>query len=175
MALGQCRHAIRRLGLTPIVAADTAGSAREVAEVADPSRAAIASGLAAETYGLEVLAENIEDADHNTTRFLVLAREPEDIEPGQEPLITTLVFRVRNVPAALFKALGGFATNSVNMTKLESYMLDGQFSATQFYADVEGHPADRGLAFALEELEFFSHEVSILGTYPASSFRASLG
>ena len=174
MALGQCRHAIRRLGLKPIVAADTAGSAREVAEVADPSRAAIASALAAETYGLEVLAENIEDADHNTTRFLVLAREPEDIEPGEEPLITTLVFRVRNVPASLFKALGGFATNSVNMTKLESYMLDGQFSATQFYADVDGHPSDRGLAFALEELEFFSHEVSILGTYPASPFRQSL-
>jgi prephenate dehydratase len=174
MALGQCRNAIRRLGLTPIVAADTAGSAREVAEVADPSRAAIASALAARTYGLEILAENIEDADHNTTRFLVLAREPEDTDPADGPLITTLVFRVRNVPAALFKALGGFATNGVNMTKLESYMLDGHFSATQFYADVDGHPADRGLAFALEELEFFSHEVSILGTYPAHPFRESL-
>lgn len=174
MALGQCRQAIRRLGLTPIVAADTAGSAREVAEVADPTRAAIASELAARTYGLEVLAANIEDADHNTTRFLVLAREPEDIETGDEALMTTIVFRVRNVPAALFKALGGFATNGVNMTKLESYMLDGHFSATQFYADVDGHPADRGLAFALEELEFFSHEVSILGTYPAHPFRESL-
>jgi prephenate dehydratase len=174
MALGQCRRAIRRLGLTPIVAADTAGSAREVAAVADPSRAAIASRLAARTYGLSVLAENIEDADHNTTRFLVLAREPEDIEPGDVPVITTMVFRVRNVPAALYKALGGFATNGVNMTKLESYMLDGHFSATQFYADVEGHPADRGLTFALEELEFFSHEVSILGTYPASSFRSRM-
>ncbi|MGB7980997.1 MAG: prephenate dehydratase [Candidatus Nanopelagicales bacterium] len=173
MALGQCRNAIRRLGLATIVAADTAGSAREVAEVGDPSRAAIASALAAETYSLEVLAENIEDADHNTTRFLVLAREPEDVEPGEE-LITTLVFRVRNVPAALFKALGGFATNGVNMTKLESYMLDGHFSATQFYADVEGHPADRGLGFALEELEFFSHEVSILGTYPAHPYRHRL-
>ena len=174
MALGQCRRAIRRLGLTPIVAADTAGSAREVAAVADPTRAAIASELAARTYGLEVLEANIEDADHNTTRFLVLAREPEDIEPGEEPVITTIVFRVRNVPAALFKALGGFATNGVNMTKLESYMLDGHFSATQFYADVEGHPADRGLTFALEELEFFSHEVSILGTYPASPFRRTM-
>ena len=171
MALGQCRHTIRELGLTPIVAADTAGSAREVAAVGDPTRAAIASELAARTYGLDVLARNIEDADHNTTRFLVLAREPEDVEPGDEPLITTLVFRVRNVPASLYKALGGFATNGVNMTKLESYMLDGQFSATQFYADVEGHPADRGLAFALEELEFFSHEVTILGTYPASRSR----
>ncbi len=173
MALGQCRDAIRSLGLAAIVAADTAGSAREVAEVGDPTRAAIASALAAQTYGLTVLAENIEDADHNTTRFLVLAREPEDVEPGEE-LITTLVFRVRNVPAALFKALGGFATNGVNMTKLESYMLDGHFSATQFYADVQGHPADRGLRFALEELEFFSHEVSILGTYPAHPYRLSL-
>jgi prephenate dehydratase len=173
MALGQCRRAIRRLGLTPLIAADTAGSAREVAEVGDPSRAAIASELAAQTYGLSVLEHNIEDADHNTTRFLVLAREPEDIEPGEGQVITTLVFRVRNVPASLYKALGGFATNGVNMTKLESYMLDGKFSATQFYADVEGHPADRGLAFALEELEFFSHEVSILGTYPASGWRGT--
>ena len=174
MALGQCRAAIRELGLRPIVAADTAGSAREVAEVADPSRAAIASALAAETYGLQVLAQNIEDADHNTTRFLVLAREPDAVLPGDRPLVTTLVFRVRNVPAALFKALGGFATNSVNMTKLESYMLDGHFSATQFYADVDGHPHDRGLAFALEELEFFSHEVRILGTYPAHPFRQTM-
>ncbi len=171
MALGQCRRAIRRLGLQPIVAADTAGSAREVAAVGDPTRAAIASELAARTYGLEVLASNIEDADHNTTRFLVLSREAEDMDPAEGPMITTLVFRVRNVPAALYKALGGFATNGVNMTKLESYMLDGHFSATQFYADVEGHPEDRGLAFALEELGFFSHEVSILGTYPASPLR----
>jgi prephenate dehydratase len=174
MALGQCRAAIRRLGLTPIVAADTAGSAREVAAVGDPTRAAIASELAARTYGLEVLASNIEDADHNTTRFLVLAREPEDADPDEGPMLTTLVFRVRNVPAALYKALGGFATNGVNMTKLESYMLDGHFSATQFYADVEGHPEDRGLAFALEELAFYSHEVSILGTYPASPFRRAM-
>ncbi|MCU0283507.1 MAG: prephenate dehydratase [Candidatus Nanopelagicales bacterium] len=174
MALGQCREAIKRLGLTPIVAADTAGSAREVAAVGDPTRAAIASELAARTYGLEVLASNIEDADHNTTRFLVLAREAEDVDPDEGPMMTTMVFRVRNVPAALYKALGGFATNGVNMTKLESYMLDGHFSATQFYADVEGHPEDRGLAFALEELGFFSHEVSILGTYPASPFRRTM-
>lgn len=174
MALGQCRRAIREMGLTPIVAADTAGSAREVAAVGDRSRAAIASELAARTYGLEILASNIEDADHNTTRFLVLAREAEDIEPNGEPLMTTIVFRVRNVPAALYKALGGFATNGVNMTKLESYMLDGHFSATQFYADVEGHPSDRGLAFALEELGFFSHEVVILGTYEASPFRRTM-
>ncbi len=174
MALGQCRHAIKRLGLAPIVAADTAGSAREVAAVGDPTRAAIASRAAARRYGLDILEENIEDADHNTTRFLVLAREPEDVEPAEGPLITTLVFRVRNVPAALYKALGGFATNGVNMTKLESYMLDGHFSATQFYADVDGHPADRGLAFALEELEFFSHEVTLLGTYPASPLRQDI-
>lgn len=174
MALGQCRATIRRLGLTPIVAADTAGSAREVAEVADPTRAAIASELAARIYGLAILARDIEDAKHNTTRFLVLAREAEDIEPGAEPTITTLVFRVRNVPAALYKALGGFATNGVNMTKLESYMVEGDFTATQFYADVEGHPADRGLAFALDELGFFSHEVSILGTYPAHPYRRTM-
>ena len=174
MALGQCRHAIKRLGLAPIVAADTAGSAREVAAVGDPTRAAIASRAAARRYGLDILEESIEDADHNTTRFLVLAREPEDVEPGEGPLITTLVFRVRNVPAALYKALGGFATNGVNMTKLESYMLDGQFAATQFYADVDGHPADVGLAFALEELEFFSHEVTLLGTYPASPLRRTI-
>lgn len=174
MALGQCRTAIRQMGLTPIVAADTAGSAREVSEVADPTRAAIASALAAQTYGLTTLVQNIEDADHNTTRFLVLARDAEPVLPGDRPLITTLVFRVRNVPAALFKALGGFATNGVNMTKLESYMLDGHFAATQFYADVDGHPADRGLAFALEELDFYSHEVRILGTYPAHPFRLSM-
>lgn len=175
MALGQCRGVIRKLNLNTIVAADTAGSAREVAAAGDPTRAAIASELAAQIYGLRILLPNIEDANHNTTRFLILAREPEDIEPDQAPLITTLVFRVRNVPAALYKALGGFATNGVNMTKLESYMLDGEFSATMFYADVEGHPADRGLSFALEELSFFSHEVRILGTYPADSFRAGAG
>lgn len=171
MALGQCRHSIKELGLSPIVVADTAGAARDVAEAGDPTRGAIASALAGEIYGLEILAENIEDADHNTTRFLVLAREPEHAQAGSGELITTLVFRVRNVPAALYKALGGFATNGVNMTKLESYMVEGGFTATMFYADVEGHPQDSGLAFALEELEFFSHEVTILGTYPAHPHR----
>ncbi len=174
MALGQCRGAIRRLGLEPIVAADTAGSAREVAAVGDSTRAAIASQLAAQTYGLQVLARNIEDADHNTTRILLLARDPLGTPPEHGPVLTTLVFRVRNVPAALYKALGGFATNGVNMTKLESYMLEGDFAATQFYADVEGHPDDRGLSFALEELRFFSHEVSILGTYPAHPYRRTM-
>jgi len=170
-ALGQCRNIIRKLSIRPIVAADTAGSAREVAEIGDTSRAAIASRLAAEIYGLDILAEDIEDEAHNTTRFIVLAREAKWAAQGAGPLITTFVFQVRNVPAALYKALGGFATNGINMTKLESYMVEGSFSASQFYADVEGHPDDRGLAFALEELRFFSKEFSILGVYPAHPFR----
>jgi prephenate dehydratase len=171
MALGQCRNIIRKLKLKPIVAADTAGSAREVAAHRDGSRAAIASRLAAEIYGLEVLAENIEDEMHNTTRFLVLARAVL-WAPAGSGTITTFVFRVRNVPAALYKALGGFATNGINMSKLESYMVEGNFFATQFYADVEGHPDDRSLALALEELAFFSKELKILGVYGAHPFRA---
>ena len=174
MALGQCRNIIRRLGLRPIVAADTAGSAREVAERGDKTRAAIASRLAAEIYGLDILAEDVEDEAHNTTRFIVLAREAQWARPGDGAVVTTFVFQVRNIPAALYKALGGFATNGVNMTKLESYMVGGNFFATQFYADVEGHPDDRGLAFALEELQFFSKELKILGVYPAHPFRATL-
>lgn len=170
-ALSQCRRMIRKLGLKAIVHADTAGAAAELAAHGDISEAAIASSLAGEIYGLESLAANIEDADHNTTRFLVLARRPVGPKRGTGRLITTFIFRVRNVPAALFKATGGFATNGVNMTKLESYMVGGSFEATQFYADVEGHPDDRNLALALEELAFFSHEVRILGTYPASRFR----
>ena len=171
MALGQCRNIIRELKLKPAVAADTAGSAREVAEAKDPSRAAIASRLAAEIYGLEILKENVEDESHSTTRFVVLSREKKWAEPGRGKVITTFVFRVRNVPAALYKALGGFATNGVNMTKLESYMVGGNFFATQFYADVEGHPDDRALVFALEELAFFSKELTVLGVYPAHPFR----
>jgi prephenate dehydratase len=173
MALGQCRNVIRRLGLRRIVAADTAGSAREVAERKDKTRAAIASRLAAEIYGLDILAEDVEDEAHNTTRFIVLARQPQKPQPGNGPVITTFVFEVRNIPAALYKALGGFATNGVNMTKLESYMIEGNFFATQFYADVEGHPEDRNLALALAELEFFSKELKILGVYPAHPFRAT--
>jgi prephenate dehydratase len=173
MALGQCRAIIRRLGLKPIVAADTAGSAREVAERGDRTRAAIASRLAAEIYGLDILAEDVEDEAHNTTRFIVLAREADWAKSGAGPVITTFVFRVRNLPAALYKALGGFATNGVNMTKLESYMVGGNFFATQFYADVEGHPDDRSLLLALEELAFFSKELKILGVYPAHAFRAT--
>jgi prephenate dehydratase len=171
MALGQCRNFIRKLGLKSVVAADTAGSAREVAERGDKTRAAIASRLAAEIYGLDILAEDVEDEAHSTTRFIVLSREPVRAGPGNGPVITTFLFRVRNVPAALYKGLGGFATNGINMTKLESYMIEGSFFATQFYADVEGHPDDRGLAFALEELAFFSKELKILGVYPAHPFR----
>jgi prephenate dehydratase len=174
MALGQCRNFIRKLGVKPIVAADTAGSAREVAERGDKTRAAIASRLAAEIYGLEILAEDIEDEAHSTTRFIVLSREAKRPAPGNGPIITTFLFQVRNVPAALYKALGGFATNGVNMIKLESYMIEGSFFATQFYADVDGHPDDSGLAFALEELNFFSKELRILGVYPAHPFRQTL-
>jgi prephenate dehydratase len=172
-ALGQCRNIIRKLGVKPIVAADTAGSARIVAERGDNSAAAIASRLAADIYGLDILAEDVEDETHNTTRFVVLAREAEWAKQGSGPLVTTFVFRVRNLPAALYKAMGGFATNGVNMTKLESYMVDGNFFATQFYADVDGHPDDRGLAFALEELKFFSREFRIVGVYPGHPFRAT--
>jgi len=172
-ALGQCRKMIRKLGITPIVAADTAGSAREIAEAGDKTRAAIASRLAAEIYGLTILAEDIEDESHNTTRFIVLSRDAKWAKSGTGPVVTTFLFRVRNVPAALYKALGGFATNGVNMTKLESYMIEGNFFATQFYADVEGHPEDRSLVLALEELAFFSKEMKILGVYPAHPFRAS--
>ena len=173
-ALGQCRTAIRALGQTPIVEADTAGSARMVAGEGDLTKAAIASKLAAEIYGLRILKSGIEDAAHNTTRFLLLAEEPEVPLPGSGPVLTSFIFRVRNVPAALYKALGGFATNGVNMTKLESYQLEGSFNASMFYADVEGHPEDRPLRLALEELEFHTAELILLGTYPASPFRETL-
>jgi prephenate dehydratase len=172
-ALGQCRRIIRKLGIKPIVAADTAGSARDVSERGDKAVAAIASRLAAQIYGLDILVEDVEDEAHNTTRFVVLARDQKWATQDSGPLVTTFVFRVRNLPAALYKALGGFATNGVNMTKLESYMVDGEFSATQFYADVDGHPEDNGLTFALEELKFFSREFRIVGVYPAHPFRAT--
>jgi len=172
-ALGQCRKIIRKLGIKPVVSADTAGSAREIAQAGNKSRAAIASRLAAEIYALDILAEDVEDEAHNTTRFIVLAREANWAKSGPAPVITTFLFRVRNVPAALYKALGGFATNGVNMTKLESYMVEGNFFATQFYADVEGHPEDRNLVLALEELAFFSKEMKILGVYPAHAFRTT--
>jgi len=171
-ALSQCRNYIKQHGLKPIVRADTAGSAAEVAAQGDKSVAAIASSLAAETYGLEILATDIEDADHNTTRMVVMARDPIDPDPGKGPVVTSFVFRVRSVPAALYKALGGFATNGVNITKLESYMIDGNFTVAQFYADIDGHPDQRPVRLALEELSFFSREVRILGVYPANPFRA---
>src|SRR5258707_5789460 len=172
-ALGQCRRVIRKLGIKPIVSPDTAGSARIVAERGDKSCAAIASKLAADIYGLDILSADVEDETHNTTRFVVLAREANWAKQDSGPLVTTFVFRVRNLPAALYKAIGGFATNGVNMTKLESYMIDGEFSATQFYADVDGHPEDNGLALALEELKFFSREFRIVGVYPGHPFRAT--
>lgn len=173
-ALGQCRRVIRELGLKAVTEADTAGAARMLRETGDKSMAVIASRLAAEIYDLEILRNDIEDAEHNTTRFIVLSRDRDDAPSGNGPVITTFIFRVRNVPAALYKALGGFATNGVNMTKLESYMIEGSFSATMFYADIEGHPDDRPVKLALEECQFFSSEFRILGTYPASPFRATL-
>jgi prephenate dehydratase len=173
-ALGQCRNIIRELGLKMIVGADTAGSARHIAEQGDKTVAALASSLAAEIYGLDILKANVEDAAHNTTRFLQMSAEPDDAERGPTQVVTTFVFRVRNVPAALYKAMGGFATNSVNMTKLESYQLEGSFNATQFYADIEGHPEERNVRLALEELQFFTTHLRILGVYPAHPYRLQL-
>ena len=170
-ALGQCRKIIRELGLTPVVTGDTAGSAREVSEWKDVSRASIATALAGRIYGLKTLVAEAEDEKHNTTRFIVLSKTPDIARAGNGPVITTFVFRCRNVPAALYKCLGGFATNGVNMTKLESYMVGGEFSATMFLADVEGHPEDAPLARALEELAFFAAEMLIMGVYPAHPFR----
>ncbi|HLY89128.1 MAG TPA: prephenate dehydratase [Acetobacteraceae bacterium] len=175
VALGQVRHSLRRLGLTPVVQADTAGAAELVAGWGRREEAAVASSLAAEIYGLKILAANIEDAAHNTTRFYVMARQPKTPSVSEPNLMTTFVFRVRNVPAALYKALGGFATNGVNMTKLESYMLEGHFVATQFLCDADGHPEQPGLRRALEELGFFSSEVRVLGVYPAAPFRLAQG
>ena len=174
-ALGQCRKIIKQFGLKAVTTGDTAGSAREVAEWGDKSRASLAPELAAEIYGLDVLARFVEDEDHNTTRFVILSREPAAGRQVAGPMLTTFVFRVKNVPSALYKALGGFATNGVNMTKLESYMVGGEFAATQFLVDVEGHPEDPNLTRALEELQFFSETVTILGAYPAHAFREKFG
>ncbi|MGA0533787.1 prephenate dehydratase [Hansschlegelia sp. KR7-227] len=171
-ALGQCRGKIRELGLRAVIGEDTAGSAAEVARAGDVTRAALASTLAAEIYGLEVLARDVEDTPDNTTRFVVLSRDSSWAPRSGGPTVTSFVFRVRNIPAALYKALGGFATNGINMTKLESYQLDGAFTATQFYADVEGHPEDAALARALDELGYFCEELAILGVYRAHPFRS---
>lgn len=172
MALGQVLKVIKELDLTPVIQADTAGAAEIIAREGTMEDAAVASALAAEVYGLEILRRNVEDALHNTTRFYVMSRERKLPPPSEvaHP-VTTFVFRVRNMPAALYKALGGFATNGVNMTKLESYMLDGAFTATQFLCDVDGHPDEPNLFRALEELRYFSRELRVLGTYPASAFR----
>ncbi|MBN9251478.1 MAG: prephenate dehydratase [Mesorhizobium sp.] len=172
-ALGQCRKYIRKNSWKPMVAGDTAGAAKLVAEKQDRTMAALAPTLAAELYGLDILEENVEDTERNITRFVVLSkgRSWADRNVNQGMMITTFVFRVRNVPAALYKAMGGFATNGVNMTKLESYQLGGEFTATQFYADIEGHPDDAHVARALEELRFFSREVRILGVYEANEYR----
>jgi len=174
-ALGQCRRLIREAGLRPVIAGDTAGSAREVREWNDPAKLSLAPPLAASIYGLEVLASRVEDDPSNTTRFVVLA--PEKELPTREelsgPAVTSFLFRVRNVPSALFKALGGFATNGVNMTRLESYMVGNEFAATMFMADVEGHPEDLPLKLALEELDFFTTEVRILGVYAAADYRTA--
>jgi prephenate dehydratase len=171
MLLGQCRAFLERHGIHRVTGADTAGSARHVAEAGQPEMGALASSLAGEIYGLDVLAEGIEDQGNNTTRFLVMAREPDFTRRGGDGMMTTFVFEVRNIPAALYKAMGGFATNGVNMTKLESYMVGGSFTATQFYADIEGHPDDPEVARALDELDYFTSDITILGVYPADPRR----
>ncbi|MEQ8665171.1 MAG: prephenate dehydratase [Rhodospirillales bacterium] len=175
-ALNQCRNLVRELGIEPVQHVDTAGAAADVANWGDKTQAAIASSLAAETYDLETLRANIEDAEHNTTRFVLMAREPLELTPdelSEDGLVTSFVFRVRNVPAALYKALGGFATNGVNMTKLESYV-SGDFVVAQFYAEIDGHPSQRSVHLAMEELGFFTKEVRILGTYRAHPFRGAV-
>lgn len=171
MALGQCRQYLRERKIVAVTAADTAGAARIVSERADPSAAAIAPALAAHEYGLEILAWDIEDAKHNTTRFVIMAPQPLDDLPDNRQSVTAFLFQVRNIPSALYKALGGFATNGVNMTKLESYQLEGSFNASQFYAEIEGHPDQRSVQLALEELGFFSSSLKILGVYPAHPAR----
>jgi len=172
-ALGQCRKIVRLNGWKAVVAGDTAGAAKMVSEEKDRSMAALAPRLAAELYGLDILQENVEDSENNVTRFVILSRDR--IVPARhsttEKIITTFIFNVRNIPAALYKAMGGFATNSINMTKLESYQLGGKFVATQFYADIEGHPDDDNVKHAMDELKFFSTEVRVLGTYRAHPMR----
>ena len=169
--LPQCAGFLTKHGIEGRVSPDNARAARDVAEAGNMADAALASELAAEVYGLDILARNVEDQDHNTTRFLLMSRTPDLSRRGDSGMITTFVFNVRNIPAALYKAMGGFATNGVNMTKLESYMVDGRFTATQFYADIEGHPDDRSVQLAMEELDYFTDELKILGVYPAAVSR----
>ena len=171
VALGQCKKFMQSLGIQPVTGADTAGSAQQIAKAGDKTRAAIASRLAGEIYGLEVLAEDIEDMDHNTTRFLVMSRQRIEAEPDDDAVITSFVFEVKNVPAALYKAMGGFATTGINMVKLESYMTDGSFTATQFYAEIEGHSESQAALHAFEDLNHFTKYSKILGVYPQAPFR----
>ncbi|WP_372786026.1 prephenate dehydratase [Phenylobacterium sp.] len=172
IALAQCRKAVRRLKLKTEAVGDTAGAAKALSEHPDPTRAAISPALAAEIYGLEILARDIEDEHTNTTRFLVMTADKSPSPPPfTQPCITSFTFKVRNLPAALYKAMGGFATNGVNISKLESYMEGGAWTATFFYAEADGRPEDRGLALAFEELRFFSEKFEILGVYPADPFR----
>ncbi|OBS10858.1 prephenate dehydratase [Acidihalobacter prosperus] len=175
MALGQCRIFLRRHDILAVTAVDTAGAAREVSESGRHDIAAIAPMMAAEVYGLNILAQNIEDHAHNTTRFVVMGKTLLHAErmSAEQDFVTAFLFRVRNTPAALYKAMGGFATNGVNMTKLESYMVDGSFTATQFYAEVDGHPDDRNVRLALEELDFFTSQLDIMGVYLAHPYRRS--
>jgi len=169
--LGQCRSFLREHGLDTMNWADNARAARDIAQLGDPTEGALASELAAETYGLDVLARHIEDESNNTTRFFVMSRQPNLTRRGNHGMITSFIFRVRNIPAALYKAMGGFATNGVNMTKLESYMVGGSFSATQFYAEIEGHPDDRNVQLAMEELDYFTDSIRLMGVFPASPRR----
>ena len=169
--LGQARGFLRQHGLATLNWSDNAAAAREVARLGDPAEAAFASELAGEIYGLNLLARHVEDRTDNTTRFLIMAREPDFTRRGAHCMITSFVFRVRNIPAALYKAMGGFATNGVNMTKLESYMVDGSFTATQFFAEIEGHPEDANVQLAMEELRYFTSRLTILGVYPAQASR----
>ena len=170
--LPQCASFLKAHGIRPRVSPDNARAARDVAEGDNPAAGALASELAAEIYGLDVLAAHIEDHDRNTTRFLVMARDIDLSRRGSGAMVTSFIFRVRNIPAALYKAMGGFATNGVNMTKLESYMVDGSFQATQFFAEVEGHPDDENVRLALEELDYFTDMMTLMGVYPASPRRS---
>jgi prephenate dehydratase len=173
IALAQCRKSLKQLGVKLVQASDTAGAAKELAETPNPHRAAVSPRLAAEIYGLDILLQDIEDEHNNTTRFIVMSREAAH-PPADVPCVTSFVFQVRNLPAALYKALGGFATNGVNMTKLESYMEGGRFTATLFYAEVDGRPEDPALARALEELSFFCERFEMLGVFEADPLRAEL-
>jgi prephenate dehydratase len=172
-ALGQVRNNLRALGIKPVTFYDTAGAAEEVARAGDRSRAAIASSLAAEIYGLDILKENFEDVEHNTTRFLIMSREAQPLPADCPVAVTGFVFEVRNIPAALYKVMGGFATNGINMTKLESYMLNGSFTATQFYAEVEGRTDDPAMQHAFDELNYFAKNITVLGTFPGDPSRRS--